>query len=64
MSTLAFWVAQQILDGTDVPKELSVPFLTIDQAGLDAALASTPAGSVANVDYSLDDALTAIAAAQ
>ncbi len=31
VSTLAFWVAQQILDGKDVPKDLTVPFLRIDQ---------------------------------
>ena len=36
VSTLAFWVAQQILDGKEVPKDLVVPFLSIDQAGLDA----------------------------
>ncbi len=64
MSTLAFWVAQQILDGAEVPKELSVPFLTIQQDGLDEALANTPEGSVANVSYSLDDAMAAIEAAR
>ena len=31
VSTLAFWVAQQILDGKDVPKDLVVPFLRIDR---------------------------------
>ena len=35
VSTLAFWVAQQILDGKDVPKDLVVPFLRIDQDNLE-----------------------------
>jgi len=64
VSTLAFWVAQQILDGQDVPKELVVPFLRIDQDGLEAALETTPAGGVANVEYSLEDAQKVIAEAK
>lgn len=64
VSTLAFWVAQQILDGQDVPKDLTVPFLAIDQAGLDAALETTPEGSVANVEYSLEDSIAVIEAAR
>jgi len=63
VSTLAFWVAQQVLDGATVPQDLTVPFLKIDQAGLDAGLASTPEGGVANVEYSLDDAKAAIGGA-
>ena len=35
VSTLAFWVAQQILDGKEVPKDLTVPFLRIDQDDLE-----------------------------
>lgn len=64
VSTLAFWVAQQILDGAEVPKDLIVPFLSISQDSLEADLASTPAGGVANVEYSQDDAIAVIAAAQ
>ncbi len=60
VSTLAFWVAQQILDGRDVPKELIVPFLRIDQDNLEANLETTPVGGVANVEYSLEDALKVI----
>ena len=56
VSTLAFWVAQQILDGQDVPKDLTVPFLSVTQDTLDQALESTPEGGVTNVDYTLDDA--------
>ena len=60
VSTLAFWVAQQILDGKDVPKDLTVPFLRIDQDNLEANLANTEAGGVANVEYSLEDSVKAI----
>lgn len=56
VSTLAFWVAQQILDGAEVPKDLTVPFLRIDQDNLEENLANTEAGGVANVEYSLEDA--------
>jgi ribose transport system substrate-binding protein len=56
VSTLAFWVAQQILDGKEVPKDLVVPFLRIDQDTLEANLESTEKGGVANVEYSLEDA--------
>lgn len=64
VATLAFWVTQQILEGVDVPKDLSVPFLKIEQDDLEQVLADTPVGSVANVAYTLDDAKEVIAAAQ
>lgn len=60
VSTLAFWVAQQILDGADVPKDLVVPFLRIDQDNLEENLANTEAGGVANTEYSLEDTLKVI----
>lgn len=60
VSTLAFWVAQQILDGKQVPKDLTVPFLRIDQDNLEANLANTQAGGVANVEYSQADAIAVI----
>ncbi|MBD9525670.1 ABC transporter substrate-binding protein [Paracoccus sp. PAR01] len=56
VSTLAFWVAQQILDGQEVPKDLTVPFLSVTQDTLDQSLKETPEGGVTNVDYSQDDA--------
>ena len=63
LGTLAFWVAQQILDGNkDTPHDLVVPDLEIDQAHLAEAVANTPVGSVANKEYSLEDAKAAIAA--
>ncbi len=64
VSTLAFWVAQQILDGKDVPKDLVVPFLTITQGTLEENLANTQAGGVANVEYTLDEAVAVIEAAK
>ncbi|WP_425100220.1 ABC transporter substrate-binding protein [Tropicibacter sp. S64] len=64
VASLAFWVAQQILAGEEVPKDLTVPFLKITQDGLDEALATTPEGSVANVSYALEDAQAVIADAK
>ena len=61
VSTLAFWVAQQILDGKEVPKDLVVPFLRIDQDNLEQNLATTEKGGVANVEYSLEDAQKVVA---
>ncbi len=63
VSTLAFWVAQQILDGADVPKDLVVPFLRIDQDNLEDGLADTEQGGVTNVLYTLEDAQRVIAEA-
>lgn len=63
VSTLSFWVAQQILDGKEVPKDLVVPFLRIDQDNLEENLARTEPGGVANVEYTLDDAQKVIEAA-
>jgi ribose transport system substrate-binding protein len=56
VSTLAFWVAQQILDGAEVPKDLTVPFLRIDQDNLEENLENTEPGGVANTEYTLEDA--------
>ncbi len=60
VSTLAFWVAQQILDGKDVPKDMIVPFLQIDQDNLEENLAKTEPGGVANVEYTQADAMEVI----
>jgi len=64
VSTLAFWVAQQILDGKEVPKDLTVPFLRIDQATLEKNLETTEKGGVANTEYTLEDAQKVIADAK
>lgn len=64
VSTLAFWVAQQILDGKEVKKDLVVPFLRIDQDNLETNLANTQAGGVANVEYTQADAIKVIESAK
>ncbi len=64
VSTLAFWVAQQILDGKKVKKDLVVPLLRVNQDSLEKALANTQKGGVANVEYSLEDAQKIIDAAK
>jgi ribose transport system substrate-binding protein len=63
VSTLAFWVAQQILDGREVPKDLTVPFLRIDQDNLEENLETTQEGGVANVEYTQEDAIEVIESA-
>lgn len=61
VSTLAFWVAQMILDGQTIPHDLTVPFLQIDQDNLEDNLKNTEKGGVANVEYSLEDAKKVVA---
>ncbi len=61
VSTLAFWVAQQILDGNkDIPHDLLVPYLAFTQDDFEAALPNIAEGGVASKEYSLDDAKAAI----
>ena len=64
MVTFAFWVAQQILDGKKVPKEVPMGILTIEQGDLDKYLATTPVGGVANVEYTQAEVVKAIEAAK
>jgi ribose transport system substrate-binding protein len=64
MVTFAFWVAQQILDGRDVPKAVPMGILTIEQPDLDKYLKTTPVGGVANVEYTQDEVIKAIDAAK
>nr|WP_321984308.1 ABC transporter substrate-binding protein [uncultured Lichenicoccus sp.] len=54
--TLAFWVAQQVLDGKPPPKDLQVPYLRISQDTLADTLAKTPSGGLANKLYTQQDA--------
>jgi ribose transport system substrate-binding protein len=63
VSTLAFWVAQQVLDGrTDVPHDMLVPYLAFTQDDFEAALPKIEAGSVASAEYTKEDAIKAIEA--
>jgi len=55
VATMAFWVAQQVLDGKKLPKDLQVPYLKITQDDLDATVAKTPPGGLANTLYTKDD---------
>src|SRR5215831_6669574 len=62
-STLAFWVAQQILDGRkDIPHVLLVPYLSFSQDDFEAALPNIPVGGVASHEYTQEDAKKAIEA--
>ena len=63
VSTLAFWVAQQVLDGRkDVPHDLLVPYLAFTQHDFEAALPHITVGGVASHEYTQQDAVKAIAA--
>ena len=63
VSTLAFWVAQQILDGNkDIPHDLLVPYLAFTQDDFEAALPTIEEGGVASHEYTQDDAIAAIKA--
>lgn len=63
-STFAFWVAQQILAGAKVPKQLSLPISVVTQDTLDASLKATEPGGVFNVEYSQKDVTGFIAQAK
>lgn len=54
VSQVAFWVAQQILAGKQVPKHIEVPLLRIDDSSAAAWLKDTPPGGVANPQYTQD----------
>ncbi len=63
VSSLAFWVAQQVLDGRkDIPHDLLVPYLAFTQADFEAELPNIAAGSVASHEYTMEEALAAIKA--
>jgi len=61
ISGMAFWLAQQILDGKQVKKDVIVPTLRITQDELEDALATTPVGNVYDTTYSQEDAINVIA---
>src|SRR5208283_1809421 len=61
IATLAFWVAQQLLDGNrKIPHDLVVPYLAFTQDDFEAALRNIPAGGVASRVYAQQDAIAAI----
>ncbi|MEM7734622.1 MAG: ABC transporter substrate-binding protein [Deinococcota bacterium] len=53
-SQVGFWVAQQILAGKDVPKDLLLPTLVVTQDDLEYWLERTPEGGVTNATYTQD----------
>jgi ribose transport system substrate-binding protein len=63
VSTLAFWVAQQILDGKkNIPHDILVPYLAFTQDNFEAVLPTLEKGGVASHEYTQNDAVKAIAA--
>ena len=62
VSTLAFWVAQQVLDGKKIPHDLVVPYLAFTQDDFEAELPKIPVGGVASHEYTQADAIAAIKA--
>ncbi len=63
VSTLAFWVAQQVLDGNkNIPHDLLVPYLAFDQNDFEAELPKIPKGGVASHEYTQADAIAAVKA--
>jgi len=63
VSTLAFWVAQQVLDGNNkIPHDLLVPYLAFNQDDFEAELPKIPQGGVASHEYTQADAIAAIKA--
>jgi ribose transport system substrate-binding protein len=63
VSTLAFWVAQQVLDGRkDIPHDLLVPYLAFTQENFEAVLPTIEKGGVASHEYTQAEALEAIKA--
>jgi ribose transport system substrate-binding protein len=63
VSSLAFWVAQQVLDGRkDIPHDLLVPYLAFTQADFEQELPNIAKGGVASHEYTLDEAKAAIKA--
>jgi ribose transport system substrate-binding protein len=63
VSTLAFWVAQQVLDGnTKIPHDLVVPYLAFTQDNFETELPNIQKGGVASHEYTQADAIAAIKA--
>ena len=61
LSTLAFWVAQQVLDGRkDIPHDMLVPYLAFTQDTFEAELPNIQQGGVASHEYTLEEAKAAI----
>jgi ribose transport system substrate-binding protein len=62
LATLAFWIAQQLLNGAKMPHDITVPYLSFTQDTFEAALPHIPKGGVASKEYSQAEAIAAIKA--
>ncbi len=63
VSSLAFWVAQQVLDGRkDIPHDLLVPYLAFTQDDFEKVLPTIEVGGVASHEYTQEESLAAIKA--
>jgi ribose transport system substrate-binding protein len=63
VSSLALWVAQQVLDGNDkIPHDLMVPYLAFTQDDFEKVLPTIEKGSVASHEYTKDESIAAIKA--
>jgi ribose transport system substrate-binding protein len=63
IASLAFWIAQMVLDGADVPHDVRAPLLEVAPPALDTALNST-AGGYYSRDYTRADAEQAVTASR
>lgn len=59
-STFAFWVTQQLLAGKKMPHDIRMPVLEVKADELDAVLAKTPLGALANKEYSRDEVVKVV----
>ncbi|WP_249673683.1 ABC transporter substrate-binding protein [Pseudomonas abieticivorans] len=55
ISSLAFWVAQQLLDGKQMPHDLLSPALSVTQDTLESSLKGVEKGGIVSQVYSVDD---------
>jgi ribose transport system substrate-binding protein len=59
-STFAFWVTQQLLAGKKMPHDIRMPVLEVKPGELDAVLAKTPPGSLANKEYTREEVVAVV----
>ncbi|WP_297840539.1 ABC transporter substrate-binding protein [Pseudomonas sp.] len=58
ISSLAFWVAQQLLDGKKMPHDLLSPAVSVTQDTLEASLKGLEKGGILSQAYNVDDVAT------
>jgi ribose transport system substrate-binding protein len=61
IASLAFRIAQMILDGADVPHDVTAPFVTVEAGELDQALAAARTTGFYSRDYTRADAEKVVA---